>query len=163
MRLGQKRIAIVLLAVLVIAWVILPSVRATVPITVTITPPSPAAYASFTISGQFVGYGSGVHWIMDFGTAQSLNPCVPLSYGPSTDGHTGSGGTYSQGFSGRAAGPYTVTVRDEFGDNSGRVCFTVGLGLFAPPPIPEYPYGLAVLVAFMALGYAVIKRKTRTM
>jgi hypothetical protein len=128
---------------------------------VTITPPSPSANVSFTISGQFVGYGSGVHWIMDFGTAQSLNPCVPLSYGPSFSGTTGSGGTYSQGISGRSPGPYTVTVRDEFGDNSGRVCFTVG-GFGSPPPIPEYPIGLPLLAIFMILAYAVIKRRFNT-
>lgn len=29
-------------------------------------------------------------------------------------------------------------------------------------PVPEYPYGLAILAVFMVLGYAVIKRRTRT-
>ena len=154
----QKLVVVVLLAV-VVACVILPSARATVPITVTINPPNPSPNTPFTISGQFVGYGSGVHWIMDFGTAQSLNPCVPLSYGPSFSGYTGGGGTYSQSISGRSPGPYTVTVRDDFGDNSGRVCFTIGFG--STFNIPEYPLGLPILAILTILSYAVIRRRTR--
>jgi hypothetical protein len=122
-RLEQKLIVVVLLAV-VVACAILPSTRATVPITVIINPPSPSSYTSFTVSGQFVGYGSGVYWVMYFDPATSS--CVPTREGPAFSGTTGSDGAYSQWISGHPAGTYMVTVRDDFGDNSGRVCFTVG-------------------------------------
>ena len=121
-RLGRKLIVIVLLAV-VVACGILPSARATVPITVTINPPNPSPDMGFTVSGQFVGYGNGVYWVMYFDPAGSS--CYPLREDPAFTGTTGSGGTYSVGISGRPAGFYVVTVRDDFGDNSGRVCFTI--------------------------------------
>ena len=121
--LEQKLIVIVLLGV-VVSCAILPSARATVPITVTIIPLNPSPNTPFTISGQFVGYGSGVYWVMYFDPAGST--CYPLHEDPAFTGTTGSGGTYSVGISGRPAGFYVVTVRDDFGDNSGRVCFTIG-------------------------------------
>ena len=123
---AQKRIVIVLLAV-VVACVILPLARATVPITVAINPPTPSPYSGFMVSGQFVGYGDGVHWVMYFDTASSMSPCVPgHAVEAPLQGTTGSDGTYSAWINGQPAGTYLVTVRDDFGDNSGRVCFTIG-------------------------------------
>ena len=124
LRLEQKLIVIVLLAV-VLACAILPSARATVPITVTANPPSPSPNAAFTISGRFVGYGSGVDWVMYFQPAD-IGSCVPKSEGLAFSGKTGADGTYSQWMNGQPAGFYSVTVRDDFGDNSGRVCVTIG-------------------------------------
>jgi len=121
-RLEQKLIGMVLLVV--VACAILPSAKASVPITVNINPPHPSPNAGFTISGQFVGYGNGVNWVMYFDPSGS--GCYPLHEDPAFSGTTGNGGTYSVGISGRPAGYYVVTVRDDFGDNSGRVCFTIG-------------------------------------
>ena len=124
-RLEQKLIVIVLLAV-VVACVILPSARSTVPITVTINPPSPSAHMGFTVSGRFVGYGNGVNWVMYFDVAESSCAApIHAATAPFT-GTTGSDGTYSAYIWGQPAGTYMVTVRDDFGDNSGRVCFTIG-------------------------------------
>ena len=130
----RKLIGVVLLAVVlavgaqsaqhILDNTILPTARATVPITVTITPSNPSPNTGFTISGQFMGYGSGVYWVMYFDPAGSS--CYPLHEDPAFTGTTGSGGTYSVGISGRPAGYYVVSVRDDFGDNSGRVCFTIG-------------------------------------
>jgi len=121
-RLWRKLIVLVLLAV-VAAYPILLLARATVPITVTINPPSPSANTGFTISGQFVGYGSGVDWTLFLDAADSS--CVPRNEGPAFTGTTGSNGAYSAYIWGHPAGTYVVTVMDDFGDNSGRVCFTI--------------------------------------
>ncbi len=124
-RLEQKLIVIVLLAV-VVACAIPPSARATVPVTVTINPPSPSPQAGFTVSGRFVGYGKGVNWVMYFDVAES-SCAAPLHAATAPfSGTTGSDGTYSAYIWGQPAGTYMVTVRDDFGDNSGRVCFTIG-------------------------------------
>jgi len=118
---------VLLLAPLVVAWTILPLAGATASITVTVSPPHPSPNTPFTISGQFVGYGSGVYWVMYLDPAGgSGSTCYPLHEDPAYTGTTGSGGTYSAGISSRPAGFYVVTVRDDFGDNSGRVCFTIG-------------------------------------
>jgi len=122
LRLGHKLIVMVLLAV-VVACPILLLARATVPITVTINPPSPSANTGFTISGQFVGYGSGVDWTLFLDAADSS--CVPRNEGPAFTGTTGGDGAYSAYIWGHPAGTYVVTVMDDFGDNSGRVCFTI--------------------------------------
>lgn len=119
----QKLIIIVLLSV-VLPCTILPSAAATVPITVSISPSSPSAHTGFTVSGRFVGYGKGVNWVMylDVGNGS----CVPQhSATPPFSGTTGNDGAYSAYVWGQPAGNYVVTVRDDFGDNSGRVCFTI--------------------------------------
>jgi hypothetical protein len=129
--LDQKPVVIVLLAI-VVACVILPSARATVPITVTVNPQSPSPNTGFTVSGRFVGYGSGVNWVMYFDpadTAKYFNSglCVPTNERPAYTGTTGQDGAYSAQIPGQAAGTYMVEVRDDFGDDSGRVCFAIGL------------------------------------
>lgn len=123
-RLEQKLIVIVLLGV-VAACAILPSARATVHIAVAVNPSSPSPYTGFTIVGDFVGYGSGVNWVMYFDVADSS--CVPQhsATAPFT-GTTDSLGEFYAHISGQPAGTYVVQVRDDFGDNSGRVCFTIG-------------------------------------
>jgi len=129
--LRRELIGIVLLAVAIV-FVTAPSAKATVPITVNFNPLTPSPYSGFTVSGQFVGYGSGVHWVMYVDTAdptqnsKSLANCVPGHDAvPPLQGTTGSDGTYSAWINGQRAGNYLVTVRDDFGDNSGRACFTI--------------------------------------
>ena len=124
-KLEQKPIVIVLFAV-VVSCAILPSARATVPITVSINPPTPSAHAGFTVSGRFVGYGSGVDWVMYFDVAESSCAAPIHAATAPFSGKTSSDGTFSTYIWGQPAGTYMVTVRDDFGDNSGRVCFTIG-------------------------------------
>jgi hypothetical protein len=123
-RLEQRPIVIVLLAVAV-ALAILPSARATVHIAVAVNPPSPSPYTDFTIVGDFVGYGSGVTWYMVIFAAD--RSCVPNHL--ISDGWTGTTDSLGEFYAhiwGQPSGTYVVQVRDDFGDNSGRVCFTIG-------------------------------------
>jgi len=55
------------------------------------------------------------------------------------------------------AGTYGVLALDATSGGPG-ACdpFTVA------PPVPEYPFGLAILAAFMVIAYGVIRRKTVT-
>ena len=122
-RVEQRPIVIVLLTVVVIC-AILPSARATASITVAINPPNPSPNAGFTVSGRFVGYGNGVNWTVYLDDADSS--CVPRNEGPTFTGKTGTDGAYSAYIWGHPAGTYIVTVMDDFGDNSGRVCFRIG-------------------------------------
>jgi len=125
-RLDHKLIAIMLLAV--VACTILPLAIATVPVTVYIDPLHPSAYEAFTVYGRFVGYGKGVYWVMYFDVAEVRDGyCVPLhaKTAPFT-GYTSDDGHYSALISGQPAGTYSVTVRDDFGDSSDRVCFIIG-------------------------------------
>ncbi len=80
-----------------------------------------------------------------------------------------------QTFTGTAnsAGHYSITVPGGFaaglyGAIAVDTSYTaVGAGtdcdpFTVAPPIPEYPFGLAVLAAFMVIAYGVIRRKTVT-
>jgi hypothetical protein len=117
----------------------------------TITPSSPIEGQPFTISGTITtdgyvairdlsGCSGGVEFLQAI-TAPSYSVAVP----------------------GLPVGTYTVSASD---DSSGCVSFTVipavtSTTTTVTTPIPEYPYGLALLAIFMILGYAVIKRRTR--
>lgn len=58
--------------------------------------------------------------------------------------------------------PGVVTLKASYpGDsNNAASSGTFNLTVNSAPPIPEYPFGLAVLVVLMFLAYAVIKRRT---
>ena len=73
---------------------------------------------------------------------------------------TCTGSSTSLGISG-VMGVYSFTLTEAAGsyclEAEGLYPFTVD-----PAPIPEYPIGLPLLAILMIVGYAVIKRKTRT-
>jgi hypothetical protein len=117
----------------------------------TITPTSPTAGVPFTITQGIVA-GPPVLYILSGFLAPS---CVgTVVYGPITmgDGHA------TVTVPGLPAGQYSTYITY---DSSGCVEFTV-MPAATPPPIPEYPLGLAVLVIFMIIGYSLIRRRTRS-
>lgn len=59
--------------------------------------------------------------------------------------------------------PGTIILQASYpGDsNNAASTGTFTLTVNSPAPIPEYPYGLAVLAVLMLLSYAVIKRRTK--
>ena len=129
----EKLIAIVLLAVVMGVGVeiaqhamgdaILPLARATAHVAVSVNPPTPSAYTGFTVVGDFAGYGSGVTWYMVILKADSCVPNHLISDG--WQGTTDSLGEFYAHIPGQPPGSYVVQVRDDFGDNSGRVCFMI--------------------------------------
>lgn len=92
--------------------------------------------------------------------AVNLAPSVTPSTFPSKfTGTADKAGFYSITVAGGfAAGLYGVIAVDETASFLGSDCdpFTVA------PPIPEYPFGLAILAIFMIIAYGVIRRKTVT-
>ncbi|MGA2627692.1 MAG: hypothetical protein ABSF63_11640 [Candidatus Bathyarchaeia archaeon] len=111
----------------------------------------------------------------------TFNPNPPVDGQPFTITSSGGPGTSlsvygSCGCNGgcgitAGASPYTVTLAAgqynvfDSGDSSC-TSFTVVPAVTSTTttvttPIPEYPYGLALLAVFMVLGYAVVKRRTR--
>ena len=98
---------------------VLPSASA-VTVTVNIYPPTPHAHKTFVVTGQFVGYGSGVAWIMDL-----YDDGVCGNKIDQRQGFTSDAGGYHASFGGLPAGTYSVLVYDLFGDSSSCTPFTV--------------------------------------
>ncbi len=98
------------------------------------SPNPPVAGQPFTITGLFVGDSISV-----YGACGCNGNC----------GITSGSSPYTLTLS---AGQYNAL------DSSGCTSFTVIPAQY----IPEYPYGLPILVIFMVLTYAVIKRRTLT-
>ena len=109
----------------------------------TVTPSSPIAFQSFTISGT---RGGGAVAALDVGTGSVCEGAGTLVFSTIM---TGTPGPYSQTVPGQNAGPYWVNVQFD-----GCTLFTI-----TPVTIPEYPYGLLILATFMVIGYAAIKRR----
>jgi hypothetical protein len=109
----------------------------------TVTPPSPTAGQSITLSGPSAA--GDVEMFTGSG-------CTVASMIFSSNTHVAS--SYTLTLPGRPAGQYSVSV---VGDTPSCVNFTVQ----AASPIPEYPLGLVVLAIFMIIAYGIIRRKTR--
>jgi len=108
----------------------------------TITPPAPTPGQSITLSGPVGGgnvevfTGSGCTGALVFSSAITSTISYALT------------------LPGEPAGQYSASVQ---GDSPSCVNFNVQ----AAPPVPEYPYGLAILAIFTILAYGVIRRKDR--
>lgn len=107
-----------------------------------VNPPTPTPGQSITLSGPSMGgdvlvyTGSGCTGTLVF----SSNTFVASSY--------------TLTLPGQSAGQYSVNVQ---GDTPSCVNFAVQ----AASPVPEYPYGLAVLAIFTIVAYGIIRRRSR--
>ena len=124
-----------------VALVVFVSVVSLTPvIALVVDPSSPTAGQPFTLTGPLklgtveVFTGSGCTGTIVF----SLTTSTVVSYTVTVPG--------------QPAGQYSVSVQ---GDSPSCVNFTVQ----AAPPVPEYPYGLAILAIFTILAYGIIRRK----
>jgi hypothetical protein len=127
-----------------VALVVLVSlVSLTSVLALTITPPSPTPGQPITLSGPNVDgnvevfTGSGCTGTLVFSSATFV------------------ASSYTVTVPGQPAGQYSASVEE---DTSSCVNFTVQ----AASPIPEYPFGLAVLAIFMIIAYGVTRRRTRS-
>ena len=118
--------------------------------TIMVTPSSPTAGQSFTLSGNCDDTLCGI--IVYLGGACGVS--VGLTEVFQTD--IGSG-PYSVSVSGQPAGSGRASVLPFHG---AEVC--VNFTVIPAATVPEYPYGLTLLAVLTVLGYAVIKRKTKS-
>ena len=105
--------------------------------------PSPIAGQSFTITNSNSGSGDEITVRSGFGCGNG----APIVGG----GFVVASGSLSLTL---PAGQYSAS-----GTTNPNPC--VNFTVIPAQSIPEYPYGLTLLAAFMVLGYIVIKRKTR--
>jgi hypothetical protein len=110
----------------------------------TVTPSSPTAGVSFTVSGTTSEQVAGV-------AVYSGAGCVNANLVYSTDQV---GPAISVAVPGQPTGQYSAII---IGDPSGCVNFTIN----SASPIPEYPLGVALLALLIIPAYTVIKRRTR--
>lgn len=107
-----------------------------------VNPPTPTPGQSITLSGPVGGgnvevfTGSGCTGTLVFSSAITSTISYTLT------------------LPGQSAGQYSVSVQ---GDTPSCANFAVQ----AAPPVPEYPYGLAILAIFTIVAYGIIRHRTR--
>ena len=88
--------------------------------------------------------------------------CTTFDFG-TLAGSTGPTGGYNSGgalpASAAGVGSYSAIATD-LTTHVSSLCEPFSI-VPATPPIPEYPFGLAVLAIFMVVAYGIIRRKTR--
>jgi len=124
--------------------------------TITITPNPVTQGASFQVSGGGLPAGHPFSISVFADTSGSCTPFPPLLEKTGTVDANGNTGPATFSSDSLGVGRHCVSI-DVPGYFLGGIFLTVN----PTQSIPEYPYGLALLAAFMVLGYAVIKRRSR--
>jgi hypothetical protein len=158
-----------ILVLMIIGAASLTPANAVLAATLNVSPNPAFAGQSVTFSGRFIPAtgADNIQVVVTLGGICAVDDAkfiqLALDFSPSTlptstfSGTAHSDGTFSitvpGGFS---AGSYTAQAQDNsYTRSTLSTCdaFTVGA------PIPEYPFGLAVLAVLMIIGYGVIRRR----
>jgi hypothetical protein len=138
--LGKRRLSLFILLTFALLLVTVNSAWATP----TMTPGTPTAGQTFTVSGTSVCHGCNVVLYSDSSCTTQLT-ILGVS-----DGTTG---VYS----------FTVVGGEPVGSYGAKdnIVPCVSFTVTAAPAIPEYPYGLPLLAILAVIAYGLIRRKTK--
>jgi len=112
---------------------------------------NPGCFSPVICKGPSTSVPETVSW-SDAGSVSFSSPTCTITTGTSC----------SVTVTGTGVGPASVNGAYAGDGDNKPSSDTFPLTINAAPPIPEYPYGLAILAIFMTLGYGLIKRRTGT-
>ena len=151
----RKQAALILTIITIVAFTLTLNIGNVYALTFTLTPNSVMQGVNVVASGSgYIDSSSGTLQVF------STSSCVGSSQFSLAVSSDGSGNLIPVNIP-----TASLSVGDHCAAISGLITdddtFNQFFTVTAAPPIPEYPFGLAVLAVFMIIAYGVIRRKTR--